>query len=92
MIEFSSGYPKSRNVRHVVERIIAPFGSAIEERPAVLTREERDAERVAKRIAKTVRREARRLEQGGQGEEVGSKEHVGRIRRLIHERVGGVDA
>jgi ribosomal protein S17 len=49
VIEFSSGAPKSRHVRHVVERIIAPFGEAIEDRPAILTREERDAVRAEKR-------------------------------------------
>ncbi|KAE8386879.1 hypothetical protein BDV23DRAFT_162428 [Aspergillus alliaceus] len=87
VIEFSSGYPKSRNVRHVVERIIAPFGEAIENRPAVLTREERDAERVAKRTAKWERREARRAE-GGESQNLGGHEHVGRIRRLVYERTG----
>ncbi|KAF9885188.1 hypothetical protein FE257_000639 [Aspergillus nanangensis] len=96
VIEFSSGYPKSRHVHRVVERIIAPFGTPIEERAAVMTREERDAERAVKRAAKTERRETRRVEQNAgqaQGEEiVGSKEHVGRIRRLVHERVGGVQA
>ncbi|KAL4892682.1 hypothetical protein BDV59DRAFT_179488 [Aspergillus ambiguus] len=90
VIEFSSGYPKSRNVRHVVERIIAPFGAAIEERPAVMTREERDAERAAKRAAKWERREARRSEEGNDAAQMGPKEHVGRIRRLVYERTGGV--
>ncbi|KAE8150450.1 hypothetical protein BDV25DRAFT_154462 [Aspergillus avenaceus] len=88
VIEFSSGYPKSRNVHHVVERIIAPFGQPIEDRPAVLTREERDAERTEKRAAKWQRREARRAENGEeQSEGSAQHEHVGRIRRLIHERV-----
>ncbi|KAL5337914.1 hypothetical protein BJX70DRAFT_368022 [Aspergillus crustosus] len=94
VIEFSSGYPKSRRVRHVVERIIAPFGEAIEERPAVLTREERGAIRVEKRALKTVRRDQRRVESGDvtphplkQG-----KEHIGRIRRLVLERTAAVRA
>jgi ribosomal protein S17 len=89
VIEFSSGFPKSRNVRHVVERIVAPFGSAIEDRPPVMTREERDAVRAEKRAAKWQRREARRSE----GSEVqGVKEHVGRIRALVYERVGDLSA
>ncbi|OOG00488.1 hypothetical protein ASPCADRAFT_202350 [Aspergillus carbonarius ITEM 5010] len=88
IIEFSNGYPKSRNVHHVVERIIAPFGSSIEDRPSVMTREERDAERAAKRAAKWQRREARRLENGGEETE-GVREHVGRIQRLVSERTGG---
>ncbi|KAF4203901.1 hypothetical protein CNMCM8927_008048 [Aspergillus lentulus] len=89
VIEFSSGFPKSRNVRHVVERIVAPFGSAIEDRPPVMTREERDAVRAEKRAAKWQRREARRSEGG---EVQGVKEHVGRIRALIYERVGDLSA
>ncbi|GFF23886.1 hypothetical protein IFM46972_00841 [Aspergillus udagawae] len=89
VIEFSSGFPKSRNVRHVVERIVAPFGSAIEDRPPVMTREERDAVRAEKRAAKWQRREARRSEGG---EVQGVKEHVGRIRALVYERVGDLSA
>ncbi|PKX95021.1 uS17 family ribosomal protein [Aspergillus novofumigatus IBT 16806] len=89
VIEFSSGFPKSRNVRHVVERIVAPFGSAIEDRPPVMTREERDAVRAEKRAAKWQRREARRSEGG---EVQGVKEHIGRIRALIYERVGELSA
>ncbi|KAL4881945.1 hypothetical protein BJY04DRAFT_187699 [Aspergillus karnatakaensis] len=87
VIEFSSGYPKTRHVRHVVERIIAPFGEAIEDRPLVLTREERDAKRFEKRAAKTARREARREN----GEDV-PEEHIGRIRRLVLERTVALKA
>lgn len=83
MIEFSSGFPKSRNVHHVVERIVAPFGSGIEERPPVMSREEREAVREQKRAAKWERRE-KRFESGDEGS--GVKEHVGRIRGLILER------
>ncbi|PYI11591.1 nucleic acid-binding protein [Aspergillus sclerotiicarbonarius CBS 121057] len=85
VIEFSNGFPKTRNVHHVVERIIAPFGSSIDERPPVMSREERDAERAAKRAAKSQRREDRRLEDGGEEIE-GAREHVGRIQRLVVER------
>ncbi|EYE91029.1 uS17 family ribosomal protein [Aspergillus ruber CBS 135680] len=83
VIEFSSGFPKSRNVHHVVERIVAPFGSGIEERPPVMSREEREAVREQKRAAKWERRE-KRFESGD--EDSGVKEHVGRIRSLILER------
>ncbi|KAJ5606498.1 hypothetical protein N7510_009279 [Penicillium lagena] len=61
VIEFSSGAPKSRRVHHVVERIVAPFGTPIEERRPVLSREERDQERERKWAAKYLRREERRL-------------------------------
>ncbi|CAI7593254.1 unnamed protein product [Penicillium viridicatum] len=61
IIEFSSGAPKSRNVHHVVERIVTPFGAAIEDRPAVLSKAEREAERETRWAAKYLRRESKRL-------------------------------
>ncbi|KAL2809902.1 hypothetical protein BJX63DRAFT_403762 [Aspergillus granulosus] len=89
VIEFSSGAPKSRHVRHVVERIIAPFGEAIEDRPAILTREERDAIRSEKRAAKAARREQRKSESGAAPSDgIHGQDHVGRIRRLVLERTG----
>lgn len=45
--------------RFVVNRIIAPFGLPIEERPPVLTAEERDAIKAAKREKKLERRHLR---------------------------------
>ncbi|KAL4932126.1 uncharacterized protein BDV17DRAFT_254947 [Aspergillus undulatus] len=88
VVEFSSGYPKGRRVHHIVERIIAPFAVPIEDRPAVLSREERDAIRTEKRAAKWARREQRRIESGLAPSEgnVHGKEHIGRIRRLVLER------
>jgi hypothetical protein len=88
VIEFSSGYPKSRRVHHVVERIIAPFGEAIEDRPPVLSRAERDAIRLKKRMAKAARRDQRRVENGATQAQnpVHGQEHIGRIRRLVLER------
>ncbi|KAJ5777698.1 Nucleic acid-binding OB-fold [Penicillium odoratum] len=65
VIEFSSGAPKSRHVHHVVERIINPFAVPIEDRPAVMSREQREQERERRWAEKYVRRESRR-----QGEEV----------------------
>ncbi|KAJ5769869.1 uncharacterized protein N7511_001920 [Penicillium nucicola] len=61
VIEFSSGAPKSKHVHHVVERIITPFGSAISERPTVMSRAEREAEREARWAEKYLRREERIL-------------------------------
>ncbi|OJD13703.1 hypothetical protein AJ78_05860 [Emergomyces pasteurianus Ep9510] len=43
VIEFSSGWRTSKNVRHVVERIVAPFGLPVEKRPRVLSWHEREA-------------------------------------------------
>jgi ribosomal protein S17 len=96
VIEFSSGAPRSRHVRHVVERIIAPFGEEISARPAVMTREEREAEKMAKRGEKLARKAARLAEaasaEGQQDVEavtrgfLQSKDHIGRIRALVLER------
>ncbi|KAL4942674.1 hypothetical protein BDV06DRAFT_191583 [Aspergillus oleicola] len=91
VIDFSSGYPKGRRVHHVVERIVIPFGTAIEERPPVLSREERDAIRTEKRAAKWARREQRKTASGIPPSQ-GKKEHIGRIRRLILERTTGANA
>lgn len=85
VIEFSSGYPKGRRVHHVVERIIAPFGLSVEERPAVLSREERDMERSLKRAAKLQRRAERRAP-SQEGGNVVAEEYVGRIKDLIERR------
>ncbi|KAJ5659845.1 Nucleic acid-binding OB-fold [Penicillium longicatenatum] len=65
VIEFSSGAPKSRHVHHVVERIITPFAVPLEERPAVMSREQREQERERRWAQKYLRRESRR-----QGEEI----------------------
>jgi ribosomal protein S17 len=61
VIEFSSGAPKSRHVRHVVERIVTPFGEELAARPAVLSKVEREAERETRWAEKYLRRESRRL-------------------------------
>lgn len=93
VIEFSSGAPRAPNVRHVVERIIAPFGSAVEERPAVPTRAEREEEMVAKRMTKLMRQATKKSAEEGERDVekvmrqvVESKEHIGRIRGLVIER------
>lgn len=85
VIDFASGYPKSLHVRHVVERIVAPFGTPMGDRPPVMTRDERDAERALKRANKARRREARRASPASPVQQ----EHVGRIRALVLQRVAG---
>ncbi|KAL4808267.1 hypothetical protein BDV18DRAFT_134550 [Aspergillus unguis] len=88
VIEFSSGSRTGRTVHHVVERIIAPFAEAIEERPPVMSREERAAIHAEKRAAKWARREQRAAEGGATPSKVPGHgvEHIGRIRRLVLER------
>jgi ribosomal protein S17 len=103
VIEFSSGAPKSRRVHHVVERIVSPFGVAIEERPPVMNREERDAERARKRAEKLERREQRRKLRSSSAEGQSAKtemgtyssafqgDHIGRIKKLVLQRVAQRD-
>jgi ribosomal protein S17 len=93
VIEFSSGAPKSRCVHHVVERIVSPFSVPIEGRPSVMSREERDTERAQARAEKLRRREQRRslasADQLNHSKFPHSEgDHVGRIRRLVLERLG----
>ncbi|KAK2757718.1 hypothetical protein FQN54_004687 [Arachnomyces sp. PD_36] len=85
VVEFSSGWRASKKVRHVVERIVAPFGSGVEERPAVMSREERVAERERKARAKLDRRSGRDAD--GEVVEGRPVQRVGRIKRLIEERL-----
>lgn len=100
VIEFSSGAPRAPSVRHVVERIVSPFGSAVEDRPAVMTREEREEEMVAKRMTKLMRQATKKAAaEGGEKdvqkvmrEVVERKEHVGRIRGLVIERAAAAAA
>ncbi|KFY24108.1 hypothetical protein V493_05432 [Pseudogymnoascus sp. VKM F-4281 (FW-2241)] len=56
IIEISSGWRVSKSVRHVVSRIVAPFGEPIEARPSVMTEVERLEERRKKKEAKDLRR------------------------------------
>lgn len=56
IIEISPGWRISRNVRHVVNRIIAPFGEPIEARPSVMSEVERVQERRRKKEDKDRRR------------------------------------
>lgn len=102
VIEFSSGAPRSPRVRHVVERIIAPFGVEISDRPPVMTREEREAERMQKRAEKLARKAGRVAASasaaGDQDVEaitrrfLQSKDHIGRIRSLVLERTSQAEA
>ena len=60
----------SRHIKHVVTEIIAPWGPGIEERPPVMSEEERNALWREKKAKKMERREARALEIDGESREV----------------------
>ncbi|KAH6606293.1 ribosomal s17 [Trichoderma cornu-damae] len=56
VVSIVPGWPTSKHKRHVIKKIIAPYGTPVEERPPIPTLEERIAEREAKRAAKSQRR------------------------------------
>ncbi|KAI9870534.1 MAG: hypothetical protein M1830_004121, partial [Pleopsidium flavum] len=60
IVRIVPGWRVSKHVRHVVAEIVAPFGPRVDERPRVLSEEEREEERRVKREAKVRRREGRR--------------------------------
>ena len=69
VIQFGNGWRTSKNVHHVVEKIVAPFGSRIEDRPPVTSRMELEQEKAKKlqgedgvRVGKTKAKVLRRME------------------------------
>ncbi len=58
----------SRHIKHVVTEIVAPWGEGIEERPAVLSEEER-VRRVREKTERKKERRRERREGGAGGEE-----------------------
>lgn len=103
VIEFSSGARRSPRVRHVVDRIVAPFGVGIDERPPVLTRKQREQQQTEKRQAKVVRKMSRVVDEavernGGQPIEEAQLEALkrqfllrqfqeGKVKRLVRKRL-----
>lgn len=59
IVSISSGWRTSKTKRHVVNRIIAPWGPPIEERPPVPTPAEREAAHAADRAKKVARKQLR---------------------------------
>lgn len=58
-MSISSGWRTSKTKRHVVNRIIAPWGPPIDERPPVPTPAEREAAHAADRAKKNARKQLR---------------------------------
>jgi small subunit ribosomal protein S17 len=56
VVSIVPGWPTSKHKRHVVKKIIAPYGTPAEERPPIPTLEERIAEREAQQAARRERR------------------------------------
>ncbi|KAG6357892.1 hypothetical protein INS49_013775 [Diaporthe citri] len=59
IVSISSGWRTSKTKRHVVNRIIAPWGPPIDERPPVPTPTEREAAHAADRAKKVARKQLR---------------------------------
>ncbi|KAH8169049.1 ribosomal protein s17 domain-containing protein [Sarocladium implicatum] len=62
VVSIMPGWPTSQHKRHLVKKIIAPYGVPIEERPPIPTLEELITVREAKKEAKDERRASRRQE------------------------------
>ncbi|KAI9676889.1 MAG: hypothetical protein M1817_006728 [Caeruleum heppii] len=78
VIRLRSGFRSSKHVHHVVEGIVAPFGTGVEDRPPVVGVEELERRREVRRVAKRGRREERR---GRKDEGVGVAETESRETR-----------
>ncbi len=72
----------SRHIYHVVDQIVAPWGTGVEERPRVLTREEREERYRSKRARKEARRGAREVV----GEMVGEVEGLSEGAKVVVEK------
>jgi small subunit ribosomal protein S17 len=69
------GWPTSQHKRHVVKKIIAPYGVPIQDRPPVPILEELIAQREAKKEAKDERRAARKHQEEQKRKEEAQKLH-----------------
>jgi small subunit ribosomal protein S17 len=59
VVRIASGWRTSRSIRHVVTSIVAPFGEPVENRPPILSEEERMQIRIKERLLKDVRSAAK---------------------------------
>ncbi|KAF1963550.1 nucleic acid-binding protein [Byssothecium circinans] len=59
VVRIASGWRTSKTIRHVVTAIVAPFGAPVQDRPPVLTDEQRMELRIKERILKDVRSAAK---------------------------------
>ena len=83
-MRFSAVEPRiSRHIRHVVTEIVAPWGAGVEERPAVLSEEERGRRKKGE--------EEGRREGEEEGRREGEKEGKGRPEDDEEEVVGVVE-
>lgn len=55
VVRIASGWRTSKSIRHVVTSIVAPFGEPVENRPPILSEEQRMQLRIRERLLKDVR-------------------------------------
>lgn len=75
VVSIIPGWPTSQHKRHVVKKIIAPYGVPIEDRPPIPTLEELIAQREGKKEAKDERRASRRHQEEEKRKEEALKLH-----------------
>jgi small subunit ribosomal protein S17 len=97
VISLRSNWPVSKHVKHVVTGIVSPFGRTVEERPAVMTEEERVLERQNRRKAKDARQAERgrtvsqiRIKQTGKLESTEAHDEVRASKKLLAEVKGNL--
>ncbi|KAF2445874.1 nucleic acid-binding protein [Karstenula rhodostoma CBS 690.94] len=59
VVRIASGWRTSKSIRHVVTSIVSPFGEPVENRPPILSDEERMQIRIKERLLKDVRSAAK---------------------------------
>lgn len=108
VVEILSGFKKTKHVKHVIGRIVAPFGVPVEARPPVLgleelvrSKEEKRARKVARAVARAegeVEGDAEKVEGEGESERVVEVDAVpptprmGRIKSLVEVRLARAEA
>ncbi|KAL8735584.1 MAG: hypothetical protein Q9166_000753 [cf. Caloplaca sp. 2 TL-2023] len=81
--------PASKHIRHVVTKILAPWGPPADERPPIPSVEELDAQYRAKREARIARREERKKEAKAETGRERSKEKGPSLKEKHTDVVGG---
>ncbi|KUI72256.1 37S ribosomal protein S17, mitochondrial [Cytospora mali] len=91
IVSIVSGWRTSKHKRHVVNRIIAPWGPPLDERAPLPTPEEREAEHAAKRAKKLERKELRKQTMAMEAAVAKAEKKMTELKSLAKEFVKDVD-
>lgn len=91
IVAIVSGWRTSKHKRHVVSRIIAPWGPPLEERPRLPTLEEREAEHAAKRAKKVERKDLKRQTLAMEAAVAKAEKKISEIKSLAKDFVKDVN-